>query len=321
MSDASRELEQLIQRIESLIDPSATVLWNQFIPDPANPSQQRQIDVTIDRDGFMTHVECRAHSRPQDVGWIESLIGRRHRLGADSVIAVSSSGFYQTAINAAKADNIELRDLHTLSDSDIASWSDQRRVWLRRLEFLGIEIEYWLLPVSNGVRAIVPPSLYALHPVLELCCDQSVRSAEDRNLCNHPCTVTFKAEVTLAHLPNAPRIGARCRVRVVPSQIQIPVRLIRTYTEPDTDLQERTTHHTHYQNGAFEILQHRQTAQTTVDLAAYPSGPNQWTYGGCIDFGCRVSSRGFKVIGVARPQIAPNLVQIQEIETPPEALP
>jgi hypothetical protein len=90
----SKAFEQQIHRIHELLDGSgAEVVWNDHIPDPDNPSQPRQIDVTIRRDGKLTHVECRQHHTRQDVQWIEELIGRRTSLGADSIIAVSSSGF------------------------------------------------------------------------------------------------------------------------------------------------------------------------------------------------------------------------------------
>ena len=70
--------EQQIERIHSLLEESdASVTWNDRVPDPDNPDQARQIDISIKRDGKVTHVECRIHKTPQDVKWIEELIGRR----------------------------------------------------------------------------------------------------------------------------------------------------------------------------------------------------------------------------------------------------
>src|SRR5437016_5800572 len=119
MTKASTAMEQQVERIKRLLEPQgAEVLWNEKIPDPDNPKQLRQIDVTIRRDGKLTHVECRVHQEPQDVSWIEELIGRRISLGADAVIAVSASGYTEGAILKANAKGIILRELSTLSEDE-----------------------------------------------------------------------------------------------------------------------------------------------------------------------------------------------------------
>ena len=74
--------------------------WNDRIPDPDNPNQPRQIDITVIWDNELTIIECRIHNRKQDVNWIEELMGRRVSLKADAVIAVSASGFTDGAIRA-----------------------------------------------------------------------------------------------------------------------------------------------------------------------------------------------------------------------------
>jgi HJR/Mrr/RecB family endonuclease len=113
---ASDAFEQQIQRIyELLADSGAEVTWNENIPDPDNPSQPRQIDVTIRRAGTLTLIECRQHKSRQDVQWIEELIGRRISLGAQAVIAVSSSGFTAGARAKASKHGVILRDLPELS--------------------------------------------------------------------------------------------------------------------------------------------------------------------------------------------------------------
>jgi hypothetical protein len=58
------------------------------------------------------------------VTWIEELIGRRASLGADAIIAVSSSGFTAGAIRKASAFNIYLRTLDTLSEDEVRLWSN-----------------------------------------------------------------------------------------------------------------------------------------------------------------------------------------------------
>ena len=103
----------------------AEVTWDERIPDPDNPSQPRQIDITIKRDGKLTIVECRIHKSRQNVKWIEELIGRRASLNADSIIAVSSSGFTSGAIIKSKRFGIILRELAELSNFEVSNWDDQ----------------------------------------------------------------------------------------------------------------------------------------------------------------------------------------------------
>jgi hypothetical protein len=61
-------LERQIRRIHELLEHSdAEVTWNDHVPDPDNPSQLRQIDVTIRWHGKFTIVECRLSRARQDV--------------------------------------------------------------------------------------------------------------------------------------------------------------------------------------------------------------------------------------------------------------
>lgn len=78
---AHKKFERQIERIHQLLEAEgATVTWDDRIPDPDSPSQPRQIDVSIRRDGKLTRVECCIHKEPQDVTWIEELMGRRTSL-------------------------------------------------------------------------------------------------------------------------------------------------------------------------------------------------------------------------------------------------
>ncbi len=124
MSKESDDFEIMITRIHEILEgEGAIVEWNDKIPDPDNPTQPRQIDVTVRKDDIFNIIECRLHKSKQDVKWIEELIGRRISLEADSVIAVSSSGFTNGAIKKANKYGIVLKDLVTLSEEDILSWT------------------------------------------------------------------------------------------------------------------------------------------------------------------------------------------------------
>ncbi|TVR56725.1 MAG: hypothetical protein EA420_19960 [Candidatus Competibacteraceae bacterium] len=135
----STEFEKLICRINHLLSrEGAEVTWNGQIADPDNEKQSRQIDVLIKRDNIITHVECRTHNKPQDVKWIEELIGRKISLNADFMIAVSDSGFTEGAIKKAKRYEIILRSLRSLSDEEIKRWGRKTKLTLTFYGFLNI---------------------------------------------------------------------------------------------------------------------------------------------------------------------------------------
>lgn len=133
MSSLGREpnpgqsLEQLVERIHTLLEPDARVTWNARVRDP-DTHQLRQIDVLIDRGAHQTHVECRDYQERQDVMWIEELIGRRESLRVNSLIAVSRSGFTKPAIAKAEAKGIFLRQFNDLSEQEIRDWGKLTRV-------------------------------------------------------------------------------------------------------------------------------------------------------------------------------------------------
>ncbi len=123
-----KEFEKIVSRIFSIIVKSQdNVVWDDKIPDPDNPKQMRQIDISITHDGFKSHIECRHHSAPQDVKWIEELIGRKLSLDAFAMIAVSSSGFTKGAIKKAEKHGIFLHTLTEYSPEIAHTWGSQSK--------------------------------------------------------------------------------------------------------------------------------------------------------------------------------------------------
>jgi hypothetical protein len=119
----SDAFEQQIHRIHELLEGfEAEVTWNDHIVDPDQPARRRQIDITIKRGGHLTLIECRLHRSRQDVKWIEELIGRRQSLRANTVVAVSSSGFTSGAIAKANSHDIATRDLRELTEDEVRRW-------------------------------------------------------------------------------------------------------------------------------------------------------------------------------------------------------
>jgi hypothetical protein len=145
MSKLSEAFEQQISRLHELVEGSdALVTWNDRIPDPDNPQQPRQIDVSIKRGDALTIVECRLHKESQDVKWIEELIGRRLSLRAQSAIAVSASGFTGGAIKKAQAHGIFLRDLDQLTATDVERWGCliSMRIYYYQYENLALTLHF-----------------------------------------------------------------------------------------------------------------------------------------------------------------------------------
>ncbi|SLJ83472.1 restriction endonuclease [Psychrobacter sp. DAB_AL43B] len=129
-----KEFEKIVSRIVSImVDSGSEVVWNDKIPDPDNLKQMRQIDISINHNGLKSHIECRHHSAPQDVKWIEELIGRKLSLEAFTMVAVSSSGFTEGATKKAETHGIFL---HTLTEHS----SELAHTWGRRSK---LEIGYY----------------------------------------------------------------------------------------------------------------------------------------------------------------------------------
>lgn len=106
------EFEKQIKRIHDiLLQEYGTTVWNDKIPDPDNPEQNRQIDISVRFNNKLMLIECRHHKKRQDVKWIEELKGRKDSLNADEIIAVSSSGFTEGAIKKANRFGIYLCSL------------------------------------------------------------------------------------------------------------------------------------------------------------------------------------------------------------------
>jgi hypothetical protein len=180
----STAFEQQIRRIYELIAESgAEVTWDDHIGDPDNPPRTRQIDVTLRRNGSLTLIECRQHKAAQDVQWIECLIGRRISLGAQSVIAVSSSGFTSGALAKARQHGIVPRDLQRLTDLEVTSWG--QRIELTIYYYQYSELEVSLLFPPESLATIKPEALKSelrWHPSVQSLFNAAAQKLTERNL-------------------------------------------------------------------------------------------------------------------------------------------
>ena len=125
MPRAGKEFEELVARIEKILAPLGAVVTSpDYIVDKVT-GHKREVDASIryvanGTDHLIT-IECRDYKEGrQDDRWIEQLVTKRDKLGAAKTIAVSSTGFSDSATITARHYGVELRQMSTITDAEIA---------------------------------------------------------------------------------------------------------------------------------------------------------------------------------------------------------
>jgi hypothetical protein len=305
MTMISEKFEKQIHRIHQLVEQGGSeITWNDKIPDPDNLDQPRQIDISIKRDGKLTLVECRIRQTPQDVKWIEELIGRRLSLRADAVIAVSNSGFTEGAKLKAKQYGIILRDLQTLTEQEIQSWGFGTRVSLTFFEYKDVEIKLSIIatdenrPTVDDVMADLKKT-NTLYRIFE----KASNTIAEKNLSDNPCWFTghFKVQGLSVCGANIDRVEFAAGVRRIIQDLKIPS--VVAYDAPDVQAAERSVHIEKVAFGDFEITQSSNKVIVAVDLTPVKCPPNsQFKYIG-FDFGRVVNIKSFETVGLPKFEI------------------
>jgi hypothetical protein len=84
-----------------------------------------------DRGEIFIAVECRDRGAVQDVTWIEQLIAKKESIGADLLIAVTSSRFTLPAVVKAAKRGVLVRTLTTALADEIVSWTLEAYIEIR----------------------------------------------------------------------------------------------------------------------------------------------------------------------------------------------
>jgi hypothetical protein len=275
---ASDKFERQIKRIHDLLEQSGSeITWNDHIPDPDNPTQARQIDISIRRDNKLTLVECRLRSRKQDATWIEELIGRRESLRADAVIAVSASGFTTGAMAKAKVFGIILRDILSLTEEEISQWGHKTRVSLIFYEFTDVDIIFIFdskhadkVTIEDIIKHMLT-NREMMHGIFEA----AAKYLDNINPKGQPCKfkgyLDSKNELKIAgKIVRDILFGARFR------QIkqQLSIHSVVVYDEPAVDALKRNVFIEAVEFGNFEITQSTNNVCVAIDLTAINSLPN-----------------------------------------------
>jgi hypothetical protein len=125
MPRRTNDFQELIALVHRQLAPAGATVTESAIREDAITHQGREVDITIQHEiaGYPVTlvIECRDHDRPQDVVWIEALIGKYlHQVA--HVVAVSSSGFTEQALVKAKAVGIATMTVEAARDTEWSTW-------------------------------------------------------------------------------------------------------------------------------------------------------------------------------------------------------
>ena len=274
----STKFEHQVRRIHKLIEqPGSTVTWNDRIPDPDNPAQNRQIDITVIFENRLTLIECRIHNKPQDVKWIEELIGRRLSLRANGVIAVSASGFTEGAILKAREFGIVLRDFITLTKEEILSWGKSTTVNLVFYEFQNVTLTF-KVPVDhigpsfvNELYRLIENGTISLSDLYNTVANKIESKDLKEKIASIKADLNLKKEiivetVLLRELVFEAELVLRFK--------EIPVPSVCIYGSPDDTALKRNVAVEKVELGDFEITQAGDEVTVALDLSTVESPPN-----------------------------------------------
>jgi hypothetical protein len=255
-----------LQSSVSFRESAIEMLHDNRIPDPDNPVQPRQIDVAIRREDSLTIVECRLHKDPQDVTWIEELMGRRISLSADAVIAVSASGFTKTAREKATHYGIILRDFSNLSREEVQNWGRKWKLTINYCEFTDVTC----LIQIDGLPPPLAPTITdldsgPLSPLMWRMLIQDIMRKLDQNKwLGLPSTIEslISAPMLVNGKPPA-SIHFKAKVRRVTEKVELAS--VVMYADPVSAKNHAAV--AKYQLGVTEIIENCDDASMIFDLS------------------------------------------------------
>lgn len=307
----SEKFEHQIRRIHELIEqPNTKVTWNEKIPDPDNPNQPRQIDITIRNNDHLTLVECRIHQEKQDVNWIEELLGRKQSLRADAIIAVSASGFTKGAIAKSKAFGIILRDFTTLSEEEIKSWGHSTKVKLIYYQYNDTKLLF--TPAKPKVKDLTVDDI-AMH--LNSGQDTGYKIFEtvsnkldEKNFKGSICITKVFIDLNGVIINGQPidRVLFQAKVKIIEQKLQIPS--VVAYGAPDMEHLNRNAFVEVVELGNFEITRSTNEVIITIDLAPIHILPNCHFRFLDLEFDKTVHMTHIEIVG-----LPPMLVSLNDI--------
>jgi hypothetical protein len=300
--DFERQVARLIQAAEG---DGAVVTWDDRLRDPDNPDQARQIGVTVKRPDSLSIIECRLHSRPQDVNWVEELYGRRASLRAQMVMGVSASGFTTGAWKKAAALGVFLRELRELTTEEANSWGRSTRV---RLSYIHLRrLELYLVPTSTihiarpHSRTLLLKSNGEPWPLDDLFRTLANRLAELNTTERFARLQVFTRELHIGSVP-VPEVVLNVDWRWVHRDVSVPT--VLTFRGPGEPAEpaEAMVEKNHYSR--TEIFHVNGTVLPVIDVSLAPPEPRSYLRRADIDLGAPLPVRGIAMIGVGEPLLS-----------------
>jgi hypothetical protein len=280
MMKKSEAFEQQVRRIHELLEGfGAEVTWDDHIPDPDNPSQQRQIDITIRRDGKLTLIECRDHQSRQNVQWVEELIGRRLSLEAETIIGVSSSGFTTGALNKAKQHAVILRDLQQLTELEVKSRGGRVELTLYFYQYSDLELQLCFKRESiPRLDKDVVMSELTSGPHIRSLFNVAAKLLDTLKLMNgHPTGRTvdfgFRAELTGFELSGEPvlEVHLHGKAQLISKEVLSPA--VVAYGNPDKNTSQREAVVEKFSLGETSIIHDGSRISVFLDLSPVEMEP------------------------------------------------
>ncbi|MFC4350191.1 restriction endonuclease [Fodinicurvata halophila] len=301
LAKSSKDLEQLVTRIHMLIEPAgAKITWNKKIRDP-DTDQLRQIDGMIEREGKKTHIECRRHKPPQDVKWIEELIGRRASLGADGVIAVSTSGFTGPAESKAEARGIILRTFSEMTDAEIQAWGKSAKLTTKYIDIEKLKVTVFIdATCMNRISSQPQISVYETNiPPLIGILQEFTNHFGDKFFYDRSSNLTATIHYPGLLVDGVPVRHCETMLRAKLRQDSADVIGVWNYGGVEPTSQDDTTVSKH-DFGSTEIIQKDDHASMILDLSSITPPRNCYLHSWEVDFG-RIVRAWIEPLGMPPP--------------------
>ncbi|MBW2738232.1 MAG: restriction endonuclease [Deltaproteobacteria bacterium] len=270
MSEASEKFELQIKRIHDLIEQSgAEITWDDHIPDPDNPEQPRQIDVSIKRDDTLTLLECRIHKKRQDVKWVEELIGRRISLNADAIIAVSASGFSRGAVLKAKAHGVILRDFLSLTEQEVQTWGKKTKVSVTLFKYDRISMVFTFDKVFQNKIFVdhIEQAFLEDGSKFRGIFDKVASGIEDKNPDLVPCLMQVGLSSRILTIQDVPIRSILFQAYFEADIQHFEIPSVVAYDTPEFGALERNVYVEQVELGEFEIMQSTDNVSVALDLS------------------------------------------------------
>lgn len=311
MTVKSDKFELQISKLHELLEqPDAEVTWNDHLPDPDNPTQPRQIDITIKRENKLTLVECRIHKKKQNVKWVEELIGRRISLKADAIIAVSASGFTKGAILKAKSHGIILRDILTLTEEEITNWGRQTTIKITLFQYNNVCMTFVFPKIFASKVSVDDVEKYLIeHGSQFRGIFESIASwIDDNNKKYLPGTIIVSLSIKELRVKDLPikKLQFQSDFEAIVQQLETPS--VVAYDSPETDALTRNVFIEQVELGEFEIMQSSNEVSVSLDLSPVSMPNNCQFYTVGFDFQRKVRMQSIYIL--ALPEMGISLTNV-----------